>query len=190
MTNKQALIIVDMQNDFVQPDGALSVPGATEIVDDIAVFADTFDLVIATRDWHPEDHQSFDHNGGQWPVHCVKNTPGAQLVDDLLASYHILIDKGIDPTTDGYSGFEGHVSSLGQFGGTLNDVLVKHSISTVHIVGVALDYCVKATALDSVKLGYRTIVHTDATRAVVPSDDGAAKELLRGRVLLTNGVVS
>jgi nicotinamidase-related amidase len=167
---KQALIIVDMQNDFVSPDGALSVPGATEIVDDISTFSDAFDLVIATRDWHPDDHQSFDCNGGgQWPIHCVAGTPGAQLVDGLLSSYHIIIDKGIDPITDGYSGFEGQVSSLGEHGGTLNDVLVIHDIATVHIVGVALDYCVKATALDAAAFGYGVIVHTSATRAVNPN---------------------
>src|SRR3954451_6933665 len=105
----EALLIVDFQNDFM-PGGALAVPEGDSIADRINELAGSgrYDLVIATRDWHPEDHGSFVARGGRWPVHCVADSPGAQLHPALnQAAIHKIIDKGINAETEGYSAFEG-----------------------------------------------------------------------------------
>ena len=105
----EALVIVDYQNDFT-PGGALAVPGGDEIAGAINALAGSGDyaLVVATRDWHPPDHGSFAEQGGPWPVHCVAGTPGAELHPALDESHvDVVIDKGTDPGTEGYSGFEG-----------------------------------------------------------------------------------
>src|SRR5215210_3009011 len=104
----RALVIVDFQRDFT-PGGALAVAGGDEIagrLNDLA-HSGRFDLVVATRDWHPPDHASFSDQGGPWPVHCVRDTPGAQLHPALDEhSVDMIVDKGQDATTEGYSGFE------------------------------------------------------------------------------------
>ena len=105
----QALVIVDYQNDF-NPGGALAVPGGDEVagrINELAASGD-YDLVVATRDWHPPDHGSFAERGGPWPVHCVADTEGAQLHPALDAeAIDVIVDKGQDPGTEGYSGFDG-----------------------------------------------------------------------------------
>src|SRR4051794_16252290 len=131
----RALVIVDFQNDFT-PGGALAVAHGDEIAPRINELAgsDDFDLVVATRDWHPADHGSFVPEGGTWPVHCVPDTPGAHLhpaLDDDLVD--VIVDKGQDRRTDGYSGFEQtHLAEL----------LRDHGIEDVTVVGLATDYCV------------------------------------------------
>src|SRR4051812_45158024 len=104
----RALVIVDFQNDFT-PGGALAVAHGDEIaarVNELAASGE-FDLVVATRDWHPADHGSFAEQGGIWPVHCVAGTEGAQLHPALdAARVDVILDKGQDPGSDGYSGFE------------------------------------------------------------------------------------
>jgi len=160
-----ALLIVDVQNDFC-PGGALAVPGGDVVVDRVNALAQTAPFVVATRDWHPVDHSSFDAQGGSWPVHCVHGTPGAQLHSGIdMNRIDVVVDKGQTRDTDGYSGFEQT---------NLESILRDHEIDTVHVAGLALDYCVKATALDARSAGFEVVVHRDATRAVdVEAGDGA-----------------
>ena len=106
---KQALVIVDFQNDFC-PGGALAVTDGDAIAARLNALAGSgdYDLVVATRDWHPPDHGSFTEQGGIWPVHCVQGTEGAQLHPDLdAAAVDVIVDKGQDRDTEGYSGFDG-----------------------------------------------------------------------------------
>ncbi len=155
-----ALIVVDYQNDFTPPDGALAVPEGDTIASRINELArsDEYDLVVATRDWHPRDHGSFQERGGIWPVHCVQNTEGAELHPDLdAAAVDVIIDKGQDPGTEGYSGFDGT---------NLADLLRDRGIARVTVVGLATDYCVKQTALEALQEGFTVVVDSSAVRGV------------------------
>jgi nicotinamidase/pyrazinamidase len=154
-----ALIIVDFQNDFT-PGGALAVREGDVIAARINALAGSgdYDLVVATRDWHPPDHGSFVAQGGPWPEHCVQGTPGAELHPDLdRALVDVVVDKGQDPGTEGYSGFE----ATG-----LADLLHERGIDRVTVVGLATDYCVKNTALDALRHGFGVTVDSNAVRAV------------------------
>lgn len=161
-----ALIIVDFQNDFT-PGGALGVDGGDAIAERLNELAadPRFDLVVATRDWHPADHGSFTEQGGIWPVHCVQGTPGAELHDALdRSSIDVVVDKGQDPGTDGYSGFDGT---------DLESLLRSRGIDRVTVAGLTTDYCVKNTALDALRLGFDVTVTADAVRPVdVSPGDG------------------
>jgi nicotinamidase-related amidase len=155
----EALVIVDYQNDF-NPGGALAVTGGDEIAGRINELAGSgrYDLVLATRDWHPADHSSFAAQGGPWPVHCVAGTPGAQLHPALDAErVDAVLDKGRDRDTEGYSGFQGT---------DLDTVLREHGVDHVTIVGLATDYCVKNTALDALRHGFSVTVDSTAVRGV------------------------
>ncbi|MDQ6804216.1 MAG: nicotinamidase [Actinomycetota bacterium] len=167
----EALIVIDVQNDFC-PGGTLAVPEGDQIIEDVNRLACEAPLVIATRDWHPRDHGSFAERGGTWPVHCVRDTPGAQLHPELRAKLDVIIDKGQAPDLEGYSGFEDT---------DLERLLRVRGVDTVHIVGLALDYCVKATALEARHAGFDVVVHREATRAVdvEPGDGERAVEELR-----------
>jgi nicotinamidase/pyrazinamidase len=152
-----ALIVVDVQNDFC-PGGALAVPHGDAVVEPLNWLMRQHDLVVATRDWHPPDHSSFAEQGGPWPVHCVQDTHGAQLRSDLdRDAIDAIIDKGQDRETEGYSGFEGT---------HLERILRERGVERVHVGGLALDYCVKGTALDALRKGFPVTVHLAATRAV------------------------
>jgi nicotinamidase/pyrazinamidase len=154
-----ALIIVDFQNDFT-PGGALAVREGDVIAARISALAGSgdYDLVVATRDWHPPDHGSFVAQGGPWPEHCVQGTPGAELHPDLdRALVDVVVDKGQDPGTEGYSGFE----ATG-----LADLLRERGIDRVTVVGLATDYCVKNTALDALREGFGVTVDSSAARPV------------------------
>jgi nicotinamidase-related amidase len=155
----RALIVVDFQNDFT-PGGALGVAGGDAIaprINELARSGD-FDLVVATRDWHPPDHGSFAAAGGPWPPHCVAGTPGAELHPALDASaIDVVVDKGQDPATEGYSGFQGT---------DLARLLREHGVGEVTVVGLATDYCVKNTALDALREGLEVRVDPDAVRGV------------------------
>jgi nicotinamidase/pyrazinamidase len=152
-----ALIVVDVQRDFC-PGGALAVPDADAVIEPLNWLMRQHDLVIATRDWHPADHGSFEEQGGTWPEHCVQETSGAELHPKLdRRGIDQVIDKGQEADTDGYSGFEG--TDLGR-------ILREREIEHVHVGGLALDYCVKNTALDAVRAGFPTTVHLSATRPV------------------------
>ena len=170
----QALLIVDYQNDF-NPGGALAVPGGDEIAGRLNELAGSgdYDLVVATRDWHPPDHGSFAEHGGPWPVHCVAGTPGAELhpaLDD--ARVDVVLDKGTDPQTEGYSGFQGT---------RLAELLHERGIDRVTVVGLATDYCVKNTALEALREGFGVTVDSTAVRGVdvQPGDSERALEELR-----------
>ena len=159
-----ALIVVDMQNDFCSG-GALEVPDGDAVIDAINALSQEADFVVATRDWHPPDHGSFAENGGIWPVHCVSGTPGAQFHADIDQSrIDAMVDAGRTPDSEGYSGFEDT---------NLEQLLSEHDVSEVHVAGLALDYCVKATALDARRAGFDVVLHRAATRAVeVQAGDG------------------
>ena len=126
---------------------------------------DRFDVVVATRDWHPPDHGSFTERGGIWPVHCVQGTPGAELYPGLdQSNVDVVVDKGQDPGTEGYSGFQAT---------KLEDLLRERGIDRLTVVGLATDYCVKNTVLDARALGFDVDVDESAIRAVdVEAGDG------------------
>src|SRR3954468_5047888 len=152
----EALVIVDFQNDFT-PGGALAVPHGDEIAPRLRELIDSgrFELVVATRDWHPPDHGSF---GAPWPVHCVAGTEGAELHPALdRAKIDVIVDKGQAVDTDGYSGFEAT---------ELEAVLRERGITQITIVGLATDYCVKNTALDALRAGFQVTVDSTAVRGV------------------------
>ncbi len=176
----KALVIVDVQVDFC-PGGALGVAGGDEVIEKANALARSgdFDLVVATRDWHPADHGSFvtADPPGQWPVHCVQGTPGAELHPDLdREAINVVIDKGTDPGTEGYSGFDG--TDLEERLQGADEVLV---------VGLATDYCVRATALEAVAAGFRVSVDPGAVRAVdlQPGDGARALGELRAAGVAT-----
>ena len=174
-----ALILTDLQNDFC-PGGALAVPQGDRVMGVANRLQPHFDLVVATQDWHPADHGSFaaNHPGKKpgdaivldgieqilWPAHCVQGTPGAELHPDLDRQ-HIarVFRKGTDPKIDSYSGFfdNAHRKATG-----LGDYLGGQGVTDVYACGLATDYCVKYTALDSVELGFRTHLIEDACRGV------------------------
>ncbi|MBV8074222.1 MAG: nicotinamidase [Candidatus Eremiobacteraeota bacterium] len=166
-----ALIVVDVQNDFL-PGGSLSVAEGRRVIAPINRLMPRFPFVVATRDWHPHDHRFFARHGGPWPDHCLQGTHGAEL-DAELAREHVdlLVSKGVDPQTDGYSGF----AATG-----LEDVLRRRATRRVFVCGLATDYCVKATALDARGHGFETYVFGDAIAAVNvnPGDEERAKEEL------------
>lgn len=158
----RALIIVDYQNDFATPDGALSVAGGEDIAVRLNELASSgeFALVVATRDWHPPDHGSFvtSDTAGTWPVHCVAGTAGAELHPALEHEHiDIVLDKGTDPDTEGYSAFDGT---------NLGDLLRARTVDELLIAGLATDYCVRHTALDGLERGFDVRVDLDGIRAV------------------------
>jgi nicotinamidase/pyrazinamidase len=166
-----ALVVVDVQNDFADPAGSLSVKGGDGVIPVInreiqrATSADA--LVVATQDWHPESTPHFAKDGGIWPVHCVADTWGSALHPDLtLPADAPQIHKGANGE-DGYSGFTMRDPTTGEEMPTeLDGLLREREIGQVVVVGLATDYCVSATALDAARLGYTTVVLTDAIAAV------------------------
>jgi nicotinamidase/pyrazinamidase len=155
----EALIIVDFQNDFT-PGGALAVPGGDEVAEHLnaLIASGRFDLVVATRDWHPPDHGSFSERGGIWPEHCVAGTPGAELHEALDSErIDVIVDKGHDPATEGYSGFDGT---------DLAALLRERGIERLTVAGLATDYCVRATALDALREGFAVTLDAAASRGI------------------------
>ena len=181
-----ALVVVDVQNDFADPDGSLSVPGAADAVIainreiDAALRAGA--TVVATQDWHPDRTPHFATDGGPWPVHCVGGTWGAELVQTLVIPDAVpRVRKGANGE-DGYSGFTMRDPATGETTRTELEALLRGAgASGVAVVGLATDYCVKATALDAVDLGFETTVLTDAIAAVdvQPGDGDRALDELR-----------
>lgn len=163
-----ALLVIDVQNDFTPPQGALAVPGGDEVIPRINELAASggYDLVLATRDWHPPDHGSFREQGGSWPRHCVQGSEGAELDPELdLELVDVVLDKGQDRDLEGYSAFER---------GELDELLREHDVEQVTVVGLATDVCVRATALDAAEAGYEVEVDPTATRGVDPADSKRA----------------
>ncbi len=172
-----ALIIVDVQNDFADPAGSLFVPtapGVLPFINDQAHAArEAGSPVVRTQDWHPPSTPHFIDDGGIWPVHCVADTWGAAFHPDLHADGPV-VRKGVDGG-DGYSGFTVRDPESGDVESTdLHRLLADRDITDVRVCGLATDYCVKETALDAVRLGYRTTVLADGIGAVdLRSGDGA-----------------
>ncbi|AEH24150.1 nicotinamidase [Pyrococcus yayanosii] len=164
---EEALIVVDMQRDFM-PGGALPVPDGDRIIprvnEYIRRFREKGALIVATRDWHPDNHISFRELGGPWPRHCVQNTPGAEFVVELPADA-VIISKATEPDKEAYSGFEGT---------NLAGILKEKGVRRVYICGVATEYCVKATALDAVKHGFEVYLLKDAVKGIKPGDEEMA----------------
>ncbi len=160
---KKALIIVDVQNDFC-PGGALAAPDGDQVVPVINQLVDHFDYVLASKDWHPSDTVHFQ----KWPVHCVAGTPGAEFHPQLRTDKidQVLL-KGTDNKDDGYSAFEATNVDLAQW-------LKEHDVEEVYVTGLTTEYCVKSTALDAAKNGFKTYVIRDAVRPVNPADEAAA----------------
>ena len=171
----EALLIVDFQNDFT-PGGALAVKHGDEIAERINELAGSgrFDLVVATRDWHPPDHGSFAAQGGPWPSTACRTRRVRELHAALdRTPVDVIVDKGQNPGTEGYSGFdETDLASL----------LRERGIDSVTVVGLATDYCVKNTALDALRQGLEVTVDSSAVRGVdvEPGDSERALEELRG----------
>ena len=189
----KALIIVDIQNDFL-PGGPLRSArrrSGNPVTNAVQPY---FDLIVATQDWHPADHGSFaanheeltpgqviDLNGLDqilWPVHCVQNSQGAEFAAELDTSkWAKVFPKGTDSGIDSYSGFfdNGHRKSTG-----LTDYLKAQGVTSVYVLGLATDYCVKFTALDALNEGFQTYLITDGTRGVnlqAGDSDAAIQEM-------------
>ena len=181
-----ALIVVDVQNDFADPDGSLSVPGAGAAVAaanrEIAAAREGGALIVATQDWHPDRTPHFVTDGGPWPVHCVGGTWGAELHDTLeIPEEAPRVRKGANGE-DGYSGFTMRDPTTGETTATeLEGLLRNAGVEAVAVIGLATDYCVKATALDAARVGFRTTVLTDAIASVdlEPGDGERALEEIR-----------
>jgi nicotinamidase/pyrazinamidase len=176
----KALVLIDLQKDFL-PGGSLAVEEGDQVIPKVNnMLNHSFDLVVATQDWHPANHGSFASNHENkkpgdiidlqgteqilWPDHCVQNSEGAEFADDLdTEKIDKIIKKGTDPNIDSYSGFydNEHKKATG-----LHDYLKQKNIDSLVIAGLAADVCVRFTALDALELGYKTQVVKDATRAV------------------------
>jgi nicotinamidase/pyrazinamidase len=168
----EALVIVDFQNDFT-PGGALAVPEGDAIAGHVneLIASGRFDLVVATRDWHPPDHSSFAAEGGPWPEHCVAGTDGAQLHPALdAARVDVIVDKGTDPGTEGYSGFDGT---------ELAALLRDRQVDRITVVGLATDYCVRATALDALGEGFAVTVDAGGARGIDAAGSARALDEVR-----------
>jgi nicotinamidase/pyrazinamidase len=186
----RTLLIVDVQNDFC-PEGALAIKDGNKVVPVINRIIDMFDLVLASKDWHPEKTIHFD----KWSVHCVRNTNGAEFHPDLnVDKIDQILRKGTGNQDDGYSAFEASNINLEQ-------LLKDKGINELYITGLATDYCVKATAIEASEKGFNTYVITDAIKAVnaQPEDNTRAlKEMKKAGCNLitskeifskTNGII-
>lgn len=203
----RALILVDLQYDFC-PGGALAVAHGDETIAVAKRVMPHFSTVVATQDWHPPDHGSFavNHPGTQpgqmselgglpqvlWPAHCVQGTHGAELHADLdRSAITKVFQKGTDPSIDSYSGFfdNGHKKATG-----MGDWLKAHAIDQVYLLGLAMDYCVKFTALDAKNLGMEVTLIEDGCRAVnlQPGDGTRAIDELRaaGITVIDSGAIA
>ncbi|MFA7693442.1 MAG: isochorismatase family protein [Candidatus Hydrogenedentes bacterium] len=163
VTSKDALIVVDVQNDFCSG-GALPVLHGSGVIRKINCIQKNFDHLIFSRDWHPDDHCSFveapEFKDASWPVHCVQDTPGAEFHGDLRVPVDaIIVNKAIFADREAYSAFDGT---------GLAEMLQNRGVERVFVTGLALDYCVQATALDALKAGFGAVLVEDATQAANP----------------------
>lgn len=202
---KKALILVDVQNDFM-PNGGLPVPAGDEIItpaNEMIKFARSQGwFITATQDWHPANHGSFASNNKaepftlgeldglpqvMWTDHCVQGSVGAMFHPLLLVEYiNEIVPKGTDPLVDSYSGFFDN-AKRGDTG--LHNILQREGVEEVYVLGLARDYCVAFTALDAVELGYKTFLVVDATRAVnfpEGSDEAATEKMLQAGITFIN----
>jgi nicotinamidase/pyrazinamidase len=185
---KEALIVVDVQNDFC-PGGALAVTEGDAVIPPLNAYANTFAgrgvSIYASRDWHPPVTRHFRDFGGVWPIHCVQGTPGAELHAELaLPVDSTVVDKGQDPSEDAYSAFQARTAT----GVPLEDDLRAHGVERVYVGGLATDYCVKSTVLDALARGFKATLLVDACRGVnlKPHDsEDAFAEMVRAGAELT-----
>jgi nicotinamidase/pyrazinamidase len=182
----KALLIIDFQNDFTGG-GALEVPDGDAIAEPVKRLADRFDLVVATRDWHPPDHASFETEGGPWPVHCVAGSHGAEF-HPAMADVEVdaVVDVGRGREDEGYSGFERS---------DLAEILRSREADEVYVCGLATDYCVRASAIDACREGFEVTVVEDAIRGVevTPGDSERAMADMReagARIATSDEVLS
>lgn len=179
---KKALILIDLQHDFCEG-GSLAVKGAQEVIQLANQLQSKFDVVLATQDWHPADHASFEE---LWPVHCVQDSHGAKLHDQLdVKKIEKIFYKGTDKNIDSYSAFfdNAHLHQTG-----LGDYLKQKNITDIYIMGLATDYCVKYSCLDALALGFNVYLIQDACRAVelnVGDEEKTIKELQAAGVKIT-----
>lgn len=190
----KALLLIDIQNDFL-PCGALAVPEGDAILPLVNQLQGKFDLVVATQDWHPQNHKSFasQHAGREvfdvtvlqgleqvlWPDHCVQGTQGAEFSEDLeMNKVEAIFRKGMNPEIDSYSGFydNGHLKSTG-----LADYLRGKGVTQVYLAGLAADYCVYFSAKDALAEGFEVYFIEDATRAISQEGFEKAMEDLRSK---------
>ena len=178
---RDALVIVDVQNDFC-PGGALGVPGGDAVVPVLNRYAERFAAagapVFASRDWHPAKTSHFKAYGGVWPPHCVQGTPGAEFHPQLtLPSDAAIVSKGMDPSEDAYSCFQSETGDGMPFPATLGEL----GVGRLFVGGLATDYCVKSTVVDGVREGFEMVVLADAIAAVdlAPGDGAKALDEMR-----------
>ena len=182
MRKNKALLIVDVQNDFC-PTGALAVPEGDKVVSPINRYIKIFQKkkipVFATRDWHPVRTRHFKDFGGVWPVHCVQNTPGAAFHPKLkLPKGTVLLYKGMDPQKDAYSAFQAEDAT----GTKLQKLLSLLGVKELYVAGLATDYCVRSSALDALKQGFKVKILTDAVKGVnlkAQDSEKAIKEMVK-----------
>jgi nicotinamidase/pyrazinamidase len=181
---RTALVVVDVQNDFADPNGSLYVQGGEEVVlacnREIERAKEAGALVVYTQDWHPETTPHFSKDGGVWPTHCVQGRWGGEFHNDLVVDGPV-VQKGVDGG-DGYSAFSVRDPESGAESATeLERILRDRGVTRVVVVGLAQDVCVKETVLDARRLGFDTAVVKDATAAVnlQPGDDDRAAEAMR-----------
>ncbi|TKV61297.1 isochorismatase family protein [Nakamurella flava] len=191
---EHALIIVDLQHDFADPGGALYVRGGEHLLDPINALIEEATTagaaLIYTQDWHPPVTPHFAAHGGLWPVHCVIDTPGADLLPGLRTTGPVL-RKGSGPE-DGYSGFSVlHLPTNETRETELDDFLQAHGARALTVVGLAGDWCVKETAIDGARLGYDVTVPLEYTRFVElrPGDTDAAVEAMKAAGVEVTGEV-
>lgn len=178
MEIQAALIIVDVQNDFC-PGGALAVAEGDQVVLTLNGYIEKFSAaalpIVATRDWHPQITSHFKAHGGQWPVHCVQGTFGAEFHPALrLGSGAVIVSKGMAPDSDSYSGFD----AVDAHGARLADLLHDRGTTHIYVGGLATDFCVKQTVLDGLQQGFAVTVLQDSIRGVdlAPGDSARALE--------------
>lgn len=178
MQAKDALLIIDVQNDFCSG-GSLPVPEGDKVVPVLNRYIQRFEAasmpIFATRDWHPEKTSHFKAFGGLWPPHCIQGTKGAEFRPDLaLPQDVVIVSAGMGPDEDGYSGFVGRDDQ----GVRLPDLLRQRGVERIFVGGLATDYCVKHTVLDGLKEGFKVVLLEDAIRGVdvQPGDSERAIE--------------
>lgn len=174
MAGKNALVVVDVQNDFL-PGGALGVAGGDRIVpvlnEYIRRFREAGLPIFFTRDWHPPITKHFKTEGGPWPPHCIEGTPGAAFAPGLeIPPDAIVVSKGMDPNKDSYSAFDAE----GPTGESFESLLRERGVTHLYIGGLATDYCVRFTARDAVRRGFQFTVLQDAVRGVNDEDSRRA----------------